>query len=324
MDWLNEISILCFVASYGVVLVLEISRIFFHAPLRKLIRIGFVIAGLFAHIVYLACHSQLVVNPQGIWFGNWFSWCLATALILAVAYFWLSFRQPQSAIGLFILPIVMILVGLGTRWENEPQFSVDNARSVWSTIHGTSLLLGTVIVVLGFIFGIGYLLQSNRLKQKQIHAGDRFRLPSLEWLQRSSEYSLIVSTVLLGIGVISGIAINQLQPHPETSIQTIAWTNPVIWTSGVLFIWLLTASIFSLVYRPARQGHKIAYLVVASFLFLAIELGIVWWAGHASKVESPQTTTESMNDETLLVNPQSARSALMRTATTVYAREVRS
>ena len=295
MDWLNKISIVCFVASYGVAFLLEISRIFFHAPLRKLVRIGFVIAGLFAHAVYLTCHSQLVINPQGIWFGNWFSWCLTTALILSVAYLWISLRQPQSTIGIFILPVVMILVGLGSRWENEPQFSVDSARSVWAAVHGGSLVLGTAVVALGFIFGTAYLLQANRLKHKRVHTGNRFRLPSLEWLQRSSEYSLIASTILLGIGVVSGVAINQLRPHLETTKRIVAWTDPVIWTSGVMFLWLLTASIFSLIYRPARQGHKVAYLVVVSFLFLAIELVIVWQADHANAIQSSspeQQTTE--------------------------------
>ena len=39
---------------------------------------------------------------------------------------------------------------------------------------------------------------------------------------------------------------------------------------------------FNLFYRPAREGRKVAYLVVTSFLFLMLELAIVWWAGHAT------------------------------------------
>jgi hypothetical protein len=36
--------------------------------------------------------------------------------------------------------------------------------------------------------------------------------------------------------------------------------------------WLLAATIFELVYKPAQQGRKVAYLTVANFVFLAIVL----------------------------------------------------
>jgi hypothetical protein len=48
----------------------------------------------------------------------------------------------------------------------------------------------------------------------------------------------------------------------------------VIWTSSLLLAWLATAAIFGVVYRPARQGRKVAYLTVASFLFLVLALGL--------------------------------------------------
>ena len=51
------------------------------------------------------------------------------------------------------------------------------------------------------------------------------------------------------------------------------WNDPVIWSSGLLLIWLLAAASFSLFYRPARQGRKVAYLTVASFVFLVLAHG---------------------------------------------------
>jgi hypothetical protein len=62
----------------------------------------------------------------------------------------------------------------------------------------------------------------------------------------------------------------------------IPWQNPVIWTSAVLFGWLIFASIGSRIYQPSRNGRKVAMLVLVSFLFLVLELGIVWWVGHAT------------------------------------------
>ena len=48
MDWLYKISITCFAASYAIVFVLEVSRVFFDVALRKFVRVGLTAAGLFA------------------------------------------------------------------------------------------------------------------------------------------------------------------------------------------------------------------------------------------------------------------------------------
>ena len=282
MDWLYKISTTCFAASYLVVFVAEVSRVFFQAAIRKYIRVGFAAAGLFAHTIYLFWQGKLELDATGIWLSSWSGWSLAAAWVLAMAYFWISLRQSKSVIGLFLLPVVLILIGVGVRLDGVGTFTVGRVKSIWNMVHGSTLLLGTAIVALGFVFGVVYLIQASRLKRK-IVASKLFRLPSLEWLQRWSEVSLIASTLLLGGGLISGIAlnlVNQAANH-EVSTGTIAWSDPVVWSSGVLFFWLLAAALFNVFYRPARQGRKVAYLVMTSFLFLVLELGIVWWVGHA-------------------------------------------
>jgi len=281
VDWLYKISITCFAASYLVVFGLEVSRAFFQAGFRKYIRVGFAAAGLFAHTVYLVMQGKLELDATGIWLSSWSGWCLAAAWVLAAAYLWISLRQSKSAIGMFLLPIMLILIAVGVRLDGGSTFSVGRVKSIWNAVHGSTLLLGTAIVALGFVFGLVYLIQAARLKRK-IVASKLFRLPSLEWLQRSSEISLLASTFLLGGGLVSGIGLNLVNQATEgEAAGTIAWSDPVIWSSGVLFLWLFSAAMFSVFYRPARQGRKVAYLVVTSFLFLVLELGIVWWVGHA-------------------------------------------
>ncbi|MFK7767557.1 MAG: cytochrome c biogenesis protein CcsA [Mariniblastus sp.] len=294
MEWLDKISITCFAASYIVVFALEISRVFFDASIQKFVRVGFAAAGLVAHTVYLVMQGTLEINAAGIWLNSWFAWCLATAWVLAAAYLWISIRQSKSVFGLFLLPLVLILISLGIQFGSKNLFSDGRAKTIWNMVHGSSLLLGTAVVVLGFAFGIVYLIQANRLKRK-LPQSKHFRLPSLEWLQKSSESSLVASTVLLAIGLISGIAINLINRSSESGAgSAIAWSDPVIWSSAVLFLWLLTVSIFSFVYQPARQGRKVAYLVVTCFLFLVLELMIVWWAGHASNSNN-QTASDRQN-----------------------------
>ena len=307
MDWLYNISITCFAASYLVVFILEISRVFFDVGLQKFVRVGFAAAGLFAHSVYLFLQGQLELNVSGIWLGSWFGWCLAAAWIVMVAYLWISIRQSKSVFGLFLMPVVMILIATGTLFADEKPFSVDHAKTVWNMIHGSALLLGTAVVALGFAFGVAYLVQAHRLKKKAPHS-NLFRLPSLEWLQKSCEYALVISTILLAVGLVSGIAINLIrQKASGESLGTVAWSDPVVWSSGVLFLWLLTVSIFNFCYKPSRQGRKVAYLVMTSFLFLVLELMIVWRAGHAvtprsnDRVETTQSLKRDVDVDQPLV-----------------------
>ena len=289
MDWLYRISITCFAASYLVAFALEVSRIFFRRTFQKYLIAGITGAGFFAHTVYLALQTQLDLGPNGVWLGSWAGWCLSAAWVLIAAYLWISIRKPRAVVGLFLLPMVMLIIGVATRLQILGPFSTSQAKSLWSMIHGMALLLGTVTVALGFIFGIMYLIQAFRLKKKMVPS-ELFRLPSLEWLQRCSEVALMVSASLLGVGLISGIVINFIKNQSDPSGTRVPWDDPVVWTSGVLFAWLLAATLFSRLYQPARHGRKVAYLVVASFLFLVLELGIVWITGHAFQGDESNLT----------------------------------
>ncbi|MEL7498685.1 MAG: hypothetical protein AAFN77_13845 [Planctomycetota bacterium] len=304
MDWVNKISITCFAASYLVVLGLEVSRTLFNAPYQRIVTIGLTVAGLFAHTVYMAAQGLLDVDANGIWLSNWTAWCFAASWIMAAAYLWVSLRKPESVVGIFLLPVLMALIVAGIVLRDSASFSVNEAKSGWNMIHGFSLMLGTVSVALGFVFGLIYLVQANRLKQKKPQS-KLFRLPSLEWLQRCSERSLISSTLLLALGLISGIAINLINQRNGNAVATtIAWSNPVVWSSAILFLWLLLISIFNAIYRPIQQGRKVAYLVVSCFLFLVFELAIVWIAGHAEhQTKTQPETTKSTTTVSFIAQP---------------------
>ena len=53
MGFIEKISITCFLASYLVALALEISRLFFRSGVRGAVMLGFGIAGLIAHTLFL-------------------------------------------------------------------------------------------------------------------------------------------------------------------------------------------------------------------------------------------------------------------------------
>ncbi len=274
-----DITITCFAASYAVCLALEASRLLFQARSRHVMLVGMTSAGLFAHATYLVAELRGQMTAANVApLSNWHDFCLLAALVLAGAYLGLTVRRPQNNLGLFVLPPVLGLIGLAVLFKSSASFSRGDALIVWRMIHGLTLMLGTVAVTLGFTTGLMYLLQSYRLKHKLLPPRG-LRLPSLEWLQRFNAESLVVSTGMLAVGLISGVILNLLRRSTSAGVS---WTDPVVLSSGLLFTWLACMTVFESIYKPARQGRKVAYLTMASFLFLLLALGLVLVGEHAS------------------------------------------
>jgi ABC-type uncharacterized transport system permease subunit len=137
-----------------------------------------------------------------------------------------------------------------------------------------------------------YLLQSYRLKRK-LPPHSAFWLPSLERLEKINERSLLASVGLLGLGLVLGILLNLAARGSE---QRIPWSDPVVAASLVWLVWLFAVVLFHAVYRPARQGRKVAYVTVASFLFLGVVLGITRWipSQHISRTRTAGAPTPTV------------------------------
>lgn len=271
---LTGVSLVCFFTSYAVSLGLEISRLFFRAPIRNAVSLAFAGLGVVLQGVYFANRflerSGDAVAPAP---GSWYDWCLVAAWIVAGTYLVLAIRDPQKNFGLFLLPMAIALLAIG--WAVRSGTSFGAATVSWGTIHGLMLLAGTVVVVFGFAAGAMYLVQSYRLKLGY-RAQRGLRLPSLEWLHGVIEPAFFLSTALFGLGLLSGMAYSLFK------FGAVRWTDPVVWSSSALFLWLFVASAIGLLYRPAREGRKVAYLVVASFLFLFLEVGLAVMSGHGA------------------------------------------
>ena len=282
LNIIGGISIVCFAASYAVAFCLELSRLFFRISMRTAIMIGFMVAGVVAHSIYLGREAQDGL-AGGAPLSSWYHGCLIVAWLLALVFVVISLRQKPTSIGLIFLPTILCLVGVAQVFPKSPQLSSEDSYRLWSISHGVALLLGTAAVVVGFVSGLLYLLQTYRLKHK-IVSSRGLRLPSLEKLQHISENALIASSLLLTVGLSSGILLNWRRGGEAT----LPWTDPVVWPSAVLLIWLIAALTFNAFYKPARQGHKVAYLTFASFVFLGLVLAIIILvpSSHGGKAES--------------------------------------
>ena len=266
---LSRIGILCFAASYSVAFSLEITRLFFRSGIRGAIMLGFAGAGLFAHTVYLYYRAA---SATGSPLSSSRDWCLVAAWILAATYLYLTAYHPKKAFGLFILPLVLALIGVGTYLANPEPFPRGPASKVWGMIHGLSILLAAVAVLVGFAAGLMYLGQAYRLKQK-LPPRRGLRLPSLEWLRHANLRSTGIAVLMLAAGIVSGIILNLINYQPEN--DRLPWTDPVVLSTLGMFAWLVMCVFVGRFYKPAREGHRVAFLTLLSFLFLVFALAVV-------------------------------------------------
>ncbi len=284
---LTNVHIFCFAASYVVALLLEVSRLFLRAPVRIIGTLGFSAAGLFAQTIYIVMRTTSdPQKPPPL--SSWYDWLLLIAWGVAAVYLLMKLRRPQTAMGIFMLPMVLALIGVAYVFRDVPPFPRSQSLTIWGIVHGTMLLAGSVVVMLGFLAGLMYLVHSHRLKRK-LPPRQGLKLPSLEWLQKSNKQALLLSSWLLAVGLIAGLALNVVKGR-----EGMPWTDPVVWTSGLLFVWLLIVLVFESLYRPAQQGRKVVYLTLASFVFLGFALGMVLVG--PSEHASPSTLEPSRTD----------------------------
>lgn len=265
----SGVKIFCFGASYFIALVLELPGPWRHATWRRAASVIAASAGLVAQTAYL---GQRVVAMPSAPLASHHDWLLAAAWLLAAIHVLSLFYYPKKTFGVFLLPVVLALIGVSTFASPEPIGSFEAPR-VWGLVHGIFLMLGTNAVLLGFLAGVMYLVQSRRLKKKQsLQKG--LQLPSLEWLERLNSRALAAAAVLVGGGFITGLLTHMAQ---QKGIATLPWTDPVVLSLAAMLLWLVVAELFRIVYPAARRGRKVAYLTIAAFAFLVIVLASITW-----------------------------------------------
>ncbi|MEM9643390.1 MAG: cytochrome c biogenesis protein CcsA [Planctomycetota bacterium] len=285
---LREISVTCFAASYIIVLALELFRLVGRIPGRGIAVIVMTALGLFTHITYLTLRAvEDAAGSGGARLASWTDWSLMLALVLAVCFAVLYLSRPDTVISFFFLPAILLLIGLSIGLRGQPPFSRTEAFEIWRLLHILGMAVGSSVVTVGFLTGVMYLAQSWRLKRKR--AGSSLRLPTLETLQRLSRVSLLVSTIAVGIGVVSGAVMNL------NRWGVVGWTDGGVIFSAALFFWLVFASGVEMFYAPMRRGRKIAYLILASFAFLVAAMAGALMTSHGTRGPKDAAASEALS-----------------------------
>jgi ABC-type uncharacterized transport system permease subunit len=277
--WMNfhGVTILCFAASYAVVLGLELWQLWRPGSVRRWLVRGMMLAGLVAHVVYVWGHA---VPFQG---GS--ATLLLLSLVMAVFYFSGTWHYRRFVWGVFILPVILLLVIVA--WLDSFQVSkslemqVETAGLLWLWSHIAFLVLGYVGLTIAFVASLMYVVQSGRLKQKKL-PGDGVKLLSLERLDTMHRRALLLAFPL----VTSGVLIGAWLMHSQQTLVQLSWLDPKILTT--LMLWTLLLVLLALRYVLHWRGRRLAWGTMGAFglLLAAFAVSRFLPSGHPSGTKS--------------------------------------
>lgn len=286
---LSGVGVICFTGSFLLAFFLESARFRFGSASLRIASLAALIAGLIAETAHLYHHFILGSDRLVVSVGGWF-FVLAWGLAMLTLYFALT--RPKTPFTLFLIPPTLLatLAGMELAGANFPVSAT--ARSI-RAFHGFSLLAATLFLLLGFLAGVLYFLQSAKLRRKGQFLA-RINLPSLEWLRKSNRRAVRLAVVFLGTGILSGFYINHALSQGGGGSLPIPLSDLMV--AGAIFLFLLlviVGAIFSCA-DPNRTDRRIALLTIACFLMLAaiLAFGVINPKSHW-RVGAPQNSSES-------------------------------
>jgi ABC-type transport system involved in cytochrome c biogenesis permease subunit len=262
---MDDVNIVCFLASYAAALVLELLYQVRPLHVVRWLALTFGAAGLVAQTIFLA-----VQRPPLIW---QYGWMLFLAWIFAIFYLVGSVHHRRLSWGLFVLPLVLGLVGLGAAFGRPAGSSPPHEQNLlpiqdaWGALHGGLLLLAAVGLCVGFLASLMYLVQAHRLRAKAL-PGHGLRLWSLERIEAMNRRAIVLAFPLLTAGMIVGLVL-MLQEHLS------GWTDPRVLASIVL--WLTFALLLYLRFGYHLRGRPVALLTILTFVLLVGCLALPHW-----------------------------------------------
>ncbi len=263
LNLIQGISVSCFVSSYVVALLLELSRFWGKVPRRTLLTIGFIVAGLLAQGLYLfALGQEYTAGVENGLFAGWYDWSLLVAWAMAACYLVLFLRRPDTTVGIFLLPSVLALIALARLTRDWLPFSASRSDRVLAHDSCAGDDSRCRCSANGFHRGADV---PDEIVSSEIKTDRTIELQAAQL----GTVAVDESQLLGGqhdrgrCRLVSGVIMNL------NRWGYVAWGEGGVVLSSILFVWLVLATAFEFLYQPARQGRKVVYLTLASFGFFS-------------------------------------------------------
>jgi ABC-type transport system involved in cytochrome c biogenesis permease subunit len=264
---MHKVTVFCFLASYLVAFALELGRLLGRNRISRFVMVCFGLAGFLAHTLYLLHRSQETHLPPLL--ASTHDWTLVLAWLLALFYLFVAVVQKDLAVGVFLLPVVLLLVTSSYFLNHVPNtaFNVERARRHWIMLHASFLVFGLAAGAGGFLSGLMYLIQHRRLKTRHGEISG-LKMPSLARLAQVNRWSVLVAFLMLtlgfGIGVVRAVV-------PSEGTSAVGLADPAVVTSGI--VWLILAAVFiKLLSHRGSTGRQVAWLTLCGCGFVLLVL----------------------------------------------------
>jgi ABC-type transport system involved in cytochrome c biogenesis permease subunit len=186
--------------------------------------------------------------------------------LLALSYLYLELTTDERAMGVFILPIIVVLQLIPAIFPGM-ETADPVLDSPWFWIHVLSLLFAYASLGLAGVLGLTYMLQFKEIKKK--HLGYFYtRLPSLQILDVMNGRAVAIGWLLLTTGVIVGgvwaAQARAIAPN-DPNIRAMAIDDPKI-LLAVLTWGLYSFAVFAR-QKMGWNGRRAAWLSTVGFVF---------------------------------------------------------
>lgn len=267
LQW-DNVTIACFLMSYVVALGFEAAQLLRQHAVSHWLALAMATAGIVAQSIYLVVRSRTAGMPPLL--SSTHDWLLVLALLIVALYVFVELVDRRVALGLFVIPIVLVLVGLSRYVSDAPNPSL--VRAPWRGLgmfHASMLVLGMVCVLASFLMSVMYLLQHRRLKTKRGETAG-LHLLSLATLSRINWWGIVLAVPLLTLGMATGVWLSYLSASTDAPVSLQRWqflVSGIVWLAmAALFLWLLTGR--------SHSGRMVAWrtLWACGFLFVTLLL----------------------------------------------------
>ncbi len=193
------------------------------------------------------------------------------ALLLALAFLIIYWRYRAISLGLFVLPIVFLLLLLPAARPDHAPLSSQWMHNGWILLHIVLLLAAYTALILSLLASLLYLIQERRLKQKQV-GGVFGHLPPLETMDQIAFKTLVIGFPCMTAGLLAGAWIAQETVGAGYFLDPKVLLSVGMW---LLYLWMLYVRRHS-----GLRGKRAVYL--SSLVFLVALT--VWVANQFSAV----------------------------------------
>lgn len=307
-----KVSVVCFLMSYAVALGVDCARLLKRWPVARWIGLMFGAAGFLAQTAYLLVRSGQKNLPPLL--SSTHDWLLVLAWIVVLLYLFLTWADRELAVGVFLLPVVLLFVASSYFVSKQPNPLIEGSRGL-AMLHASLLVVGIAGVVAGLILSLMYVVQHRRLKHHHAHQPG-VALPSLARLARWNWWAIVVSVPLLTLGLGSGVALGLKSQQAGAALS---FSDPVVFGHGVVWLAMMTLFVWLLTTRRSTGKQVAALTLWAGGFLLVILIGLQVLTGgglasfHSGKVPGAKYRVLSAKYQVRSTDADTVRHLALRT-----------